>query len=111
MPTYDYRCGGCGEFSALRPLAQWQDPADCPVCGAPAPRIVGRAPAVGALSSAFNRARAANERNAHEPRSTRTGHGMNCGCCGGGKRSAGRTRTTADGSKAFAGARPWMISH
>ena len=22
MPIYDYACGGCGEFSALRPLAQ-----------------------------------------------------------------------------------------
>ena len=42
MPIYDYACGGCGEFSALRPLAQWRDPADCPQCGASSERI-GRA--------------------------------------------------------------------
>ena len=57
MPIYDYACGGCGEFSALRPLAQWRDPADCPQCGASSERIVGGAPAISALSSAVNRAR------------------------------------------------------
>ena len=55
MPIYDYACGGCGEFSALRPLAQWRDPADCPQCGASSERIVGGAPAISALSSAVNR--------------------------------------------------------
>lgn len=110
MPMYDYACGDCGEFAVLRPLAQWRDPASCPQCGALSGRIVAGAPAVSALSSAINRAHAANERSANEPRSTRTGHGMNCGCCGGG-RSRGRTRTSGDGAKSFAGARPWMISH
>ncbi|WZB70944.1 zinc ribbon domain-containing protein [Achromobacter xylosoxidans] len=110
MPIYDYACGGCGEFSALRSLAQWRDPADCPQCGASSERIVGGAPAISALSSAVNRARAANERNANEPRSSRAGHGMNCGCCSGGRKS-GKTRVAADGAKSFAGSRPWMISH
>jgi len=110
MPMYDYACADCGEFSELRPLAQWRDPADCPQCGAQSGRIVGGAPAVSALSSAMNRAHAANERSANEPRSTRAGHGMNCGCCGS-ARSRGRTRTSGDGAKSFAGARPWMISH
>lgn len=110
MPMYDYACEGCGEFAALRPLAQWRDPAACPQCGAMSGRIIGGAPAISALSSAVNRARAVNERSAHEPRSSRAGHGMNCGCCSGG-RAAGKTRTTADGAKSFAGARPWMISH
>ncbi|HAP26283.1 MAG TPA: FmdB family transcriptional regulator, partial [Achromobacter sp.] len=59
---------------------------------------------------AVNRAHAANERSANEPRSSRAGHGMNCGCCGS-ARSRGRTRTSGDGAKSFAGARPWMISH
>ncbi|MVW77309.1 FmdB family zinc ribbon protein [Bordetella sp. 02P26C-1] len=110
MPTYDYACRACGEFSALRPLAQWQAPAACPTCGEASPRILGGAPALGALSSAINRARARNEASANEPRSTRSGHGMNCGCCGGAKRS-GKTRVAADGSKTFANSRPWMISH
>ena len=110
MPTYDYRCERCGEFSALRPLARRDAPAACPGCGAPAPRVLGGAPALGALSSAIHRARTLNERSAHEPRSTRSGHGMSCACCSGGTRP-GKTRVTADGGKAFAGARPWMISH
>lgn len=110
MPMYDYACGDCGEFAALRPLAQWRDPAACPQCGAMCGRIVGGAPAISALSSAVNRARAANERSANEPRSSRSGHGMNCGCCFGG-RASGKTRVAPDGAKSFAGARPWMISH
>ena len=110
MPTYDYSCRSCGEFSALRPLAQWRDPAPCPECGQSSPRVLGGAPALGALSSAVNRARAMNERSASEPRSTRGGHGMDCGCCGGGKRP-GKTRVAADGGKTFADSRPWMISH
>ncbi len=110
MPMYDYACADCGEFAVLRPLAQWRDPAACPQCGVLSGRIVAGAPAVSALSSAMNRAHAANERSANEPRSTRTGHGMNCGCCSSG-RSRGRTRTSGDGAKSFAGARPWMISH
>lgn len=110
MPMYDYACADCGEFAVLRPLAQWRDPAACPQCGVPSGRIVAGAPAVSALSSAMNRAHAANERSANEPRSTRAGHGMNCGCCSGG-RSRVRTRTSGDGAKSFAGARPWMISH
>lgn len=110
MPMYDYGCGACGEFAALRPLAQWQDPAACPQCGELSGRIITGAPAISALSSAVNRARAVNERSAHEPRSSRAGHGMNCGCCSAG-RASGKTRTAADGAKSFAGARPWMISH
>ncbi|SAI29814.1 putative regulatory protein%2C FmdB family [Bordetella ansorpii] len=110
MPTYDYCCNTCGEFSALRPLARRNDPAACPACGAPAARTLGAAPALGVIGGAMRRALSANERSAHEPRSTRGGHGMNCGCCSGAKQS-GRTRTAADGSKAFAGSRPWMISH
>ena len=34
MPMYDYSCADCGDFAALRPLAQWRDPAACPDCGA-----------------------------------------------------------------------------
>lgn len=110
MPTYDYSCERCGDFSALRPLAQRHSPAACPECGRESPRVLGGAPALGALSSAINRARALNERSANEPRSTRGGHGMSCSCCTG-KKKTGKTRTGADGSKAFAGTRPWMISH
>ena len=110
MPIYDYSCGECGEFTALKPLAQWRDNAECPDCGTESARIIGGAPAISALSSAVNKARSLNERSTHEPRSSRSGHGMNCGCCSSAK-SLGKTRRAADGSKSFAGARPWMISH
>lgn len=110
MPIYDYACGNCGEFTALKPLSQRHDAADCPDCGTGSARIIGGAPAISALSSAVNKARSLNERSAHEPRSSRGGHGMNCGCCSSAK-SAGKTRRSADGAKSFAGARPWMISH
>ena len=110
MPLYDYRCPACGDFATMRALAQWRDPAPCPSCGDACARVVAGAPALGALNAAINRAHARNERSASEPRSSRAGHGMNCGCCSTG-RTAGKTRHTADGGKTFAGSRPWMISH
>ena len=34
MPFYEYRCEGCGEsFEVLRPVAQRDEPAECPRCG------------------------------------------------------------------------------
>ena len=107
MPIYDYACGGCGEFSALRPLAQWRDPADCPQCGASSERIGRRAGHLGAVVG--GEPRAANERSANEPRSSRAGHGMNCGCCSGGRKS-GKTRGGGR-RQIFRRPRPWMISH
>ncbi|AZY49559.1 zinc ribbon domain-containing protein [Bordetella avium] len=107
MPLYDYRCEACGDFTALRSLAQWRDPAPCPDCGQSCSRFLSGAPAVSALSSTANRAHAVNERASHEPR--RSGHGMACACCKGGSKTGGRTQ--ADGTKSFLGARPWMISH
>lgn len=110
MPMYDYSCGACGEFSAMRPLAQFRDAAACPACGTLSQKIIAGAPALGALGSAVNRAMAMNEKNANEPRSSRGGHGMNCGCCSG-QKLPGKTQRTADGGKTFANSRPWMISH
>ena len=39
MPTYDYRCDGCGHrFESFRPMT---DPeASCPICGKPAERLI-----------------------------------------------------------------------
>lgn len=33
MPTYEYRCGRCGVFEAVRPSAQRKEPVPCPSCG------------------------------------------------------------------------------
>ena len=42
MPTYDYACAGCGGFDAIRVLAQRDEPALCPDCGAASPRDYAR---------------------------------------------------------------------
>jgi putative FmdB family regulatory protein len=108
MPTYEYACGDCGEFTALRPMAQRHEPQPCPECGAPAPRVLATAPAFAGLPAAARQAHALNERSAHEPKQS-SRHGAGCSCCSGaGKSSAVRS---PDGKKAFPGKRPWMISH
>ena len=108
MPTYEYACPACGEFTALRPMAQRQDPLACPDCGAPAVRVFATAPAYTGLPAAVRQAHATNERSAHEPRQS-SRHGAGCSCCSGsGKSSAVRS---ADGNKSFPAKRPWMISH
>ena len=62
MPTYDYRCDKCGDFSQLRPMASRDEPAVCPGCGGSAPRALVAAPALGGDAS--------------------PSHGGNCACCG-----------------------------
>ena len=114
MPTYDYECRDCGGFDALRSVAQRNEPAACPDCGAASPRVFASAPRLGLLEEGTRRAMDVNERARHEPRSSRDyqrlRHPAGCGCC-----STGRPRkasvTAADGAKSFPGRRPWMISH
>ena len=116
MPTYDYDCPDCGGFDALRSVSQRDEPCNCPDCGAVSPRVFVAAPRLACLSSEKRSAYETNERAAHAPRSSRDGdygrlrHPAGCGCCSSGsKRSA--TVRAPDGSKSFAGKRPWMISH
>ncbi len=116
MPVYEYDCPDCGDFTALRTLAEFREPEPCPICGTPAPRVLLSAPGLPVLSSAVRRKHAINERSAHEPRHSSAaeraagGHGSGCACCRPGAKSA-RVRQTADGAKSFPGQRPWMISH
>jgi putative FmdB family regulatory protein len=109
MPLYDYHCAGCGGFSDLRPMAQSADPADCPSCGAAAPRVLVSSPMLATMDAGQRLAHGRNERSAHEPRhsSERARHPANCGCC------APRAKRKAEpaGLKSFPAARPWMISH
>lgn len=104
MPIYDYVCDECGPFTALRSMADYLEPCDCPDCGASAPRSVLTAPRLALMNSSSRRAMEANERSSHEPRRT-SGHGAGCACCG------GATKRSASGAKAFPSGRPWMISH
>jgi len=109
MPVYDYRCTTCGDFTVLRPMAEYDQPYPCPDCDQFAPRVLLTVPAFAMMDGAVRTAIATNERSAHAPRRAQKGHGTDCSCCTGA--STGRTFRAKDGSKSFPKARPWMISH
>jgi putative FmdB family regulatory protein len=48
MPVYDYDCSDCGVFEVVRRIAERDDPAACPQCGAPAARVTIAARALAA---------------------------------------------------------------
>lgn len=111
MPTYDYACAGCGGFDAIRSIAQRDEPADCPDCGAVSPRVMVAAPRLALMADGTRKAIATNERARHEPKSSGSyaKHPAGCGCCSSARRGA--TVKDAKGNKAFPSKRPWMISH
>jgi putative FmdB family regulatory protein len=112
MPTYDYSCNDCGDFSALRPMSERNDPLACPTCGEIAQRVMSSSPALASMNSLARSAHATNERAAHAPKTSAeyaASHGAGCSCCSG--KASRSTVTARDGSKAFPGKRPWMISH
>lgn len=113
MPTYDYACGDCGGFDALRSLTDRNQPASCPACGGASQRVFATAPRLALMDGGTRNAIATNERARHEPKRSgdyaRLKHPAGCGCCSTGSRKA--TVTGANGAKAFPSKRPWMISH
>jgi putative FmdB family regulatory protein len=112
MPVYEYLCEKCGPFTEIRPMAECDEPHDCPDCSREAPRVILTAPRMSSLSTERRVAHATNERSAHAPRSSAQSghaHGAGCSCCSGtSKRLVKRGK---GGSKSFPTARPWMISH
>ena len=110
MPVYDYACQTHGVFTALRPMSKSAEPCDCPDCGQTAQRVFVSVPNFALMDGGKRTAYATNERAAHAPKSSKTGHGAGCSCCSGAAKPS-RTLVRADGSKAFPSARPWMISH
>lgn len=40
MPLYDYHCSSCGDFREFRPMRESSAPRGCPVCRAPAERLL-----------------------------------------------------------------------
>jgi putative FmdB family regulatory protein len=117
MPTYDYACAQCGGFDAFRSLSERNEPASCPDCGEPAPRVFASAPRLALMDSSSRSAHATNERASHEPKRSgdyaRLRHPAGCGCCstGGAAGKRGATLRAPNGNKAFPSKRPWMISH
>jgi putative FmdB family regulatory protein len=76
MPTYEYLCDGCGPFTAMRPMAEFELPLECPVCDAMAPRVILTAPHCSTTSA---EGRQSQEWSATSPAAT--SHASGCGCC------------------------------
>ena len=115
MPVYEYLCNDCGRFTDMRPMAECDDPQDCPQCESESPRVILTAPAFFCMPSDKRQAIATNERSANAPKTLgeyKASHGAGCGCCSTGKKKPARLVTkTKSGAKGFPTARPWMISH
>jgi len=114
MPVYEYDCTHCGPVERACAIAERNAAVDCPGCGAPLTRLIATPPQLGSTRRVSLAASARNERAQHRPglASQREAHPAGCGCCSGQARGRpSKTRTAADGSKAFPSARPWMISH
>ncbi|KRR05279.1 FmdB family zinc ribbon protein [Bradyrhizobium valentinum] len=115
MPVYEYLCNNCGPFTDIRPMAEFEDPQDCPRCETESPRVILTAPAFFCMPSDKRKAHATNERSANAPKTLgeyKASHGPGCGCCSTGKQKPARLMTkTRSGAKGFPTARPWMISH
>jgi len=112
MPVYEYLCDSCGPFTDMRPMAEYEDPQDCPNCASLSPRVLLTAPQFACMPASERKAHATNERSANAPKTLaeyKDSHGANCGCCSG-KKSRLVTKTRS-GAKGFPTARPWMISH
>ena len=56
MPIYDYLCADCGPFTAMRPMAEFQQPQPCEQCGEAAPRALLTAPALSGMDAGRRRA-------------------------------------------------------
>jgi len=113
MPVYDYLCSDCGPFTVMRPMAECEEPHDCPECSRSAPRAFLTAPHFATMDGARRKAFAVNEQSAHAPRKLSEmsrQHGSGCTCCSG-TSSMRYTRKTKSGAKSFPSKRPWMISH
>jgi putative FmdB family regulatory protein len=112
MAVYDYLCRDCGPFTDTRPMAQCDEPVECPQCRTPSPRAFLNAPRLACMPTGRRLALATNERSSHAPKTLgeyRATHGAGCTCC---RAKPGRTvRQAENGAKSFPSARPWMISH
>ncbi|MDO3381880.1 zinc ribbon domain-containing protein [Gilvimarinus algae] len=122
MPVYDYRCQTHGVFSDLATMSKSAEPAPCPVCAQLSARVIMMSSQLLDMAPANRQAHSRNEQARERPQfSTPESraedkarrehrHGKGCGC---GDKPIRQSHViyTADGSKVFPSARPWMISH
>lgn len=115
MPVYEYLCEDCGDFTAMRPMSEYQAPQPCPDCGMSSPRVMLTAPHFTSMSRERFTAHATNERASNAPLSVgefKAKHGSGCSCCSSGMKSRTKKKSAAaSAAKSFPKARPWMISH
>lgn len=121
MPLYEYECGQCGVFTAIKKISAFDQPAECGTCGEISARVIS-VPNYALLGKAVRIAHERNEQSAHEPRALRR---SGCGCTGNhtcqtGNRKPGNVQglgvTTKSQSTPFQKetkptARPWMLGH
>ena len=110
MPAYDYLCDACGPFTAVRPMAEFQLPHICDVCGESARRAILTAPAFAGMDGVARHASATNERSSHAPTRAKR-HPASCGCCKSGRTADTGRVAEAVTMKGAPAKRPWMISH
>ena len=76
MPVYDYECASCGAFEAVRRIAERDEPAVCPLCGAIGARVTIGAPTVGGAGAS-----SASGSGADDAGSYGMQHRGGCLCC------------------------------
>jgi putative FmdB family regulatory protein len=112
MPMYEYECNDHGTFEVLKSLAQYAEPAECPVCDVVATRVLST-PHLSGLSRPDMIARDRNERSSHEPRRVTSTHDHHHP-----HHKEAKALASAKGNapqqpvyKKYTGARPWVIEH
>ncbi|HYZ32947.1 MAG TPA: zinc ribbon domain-containing protein [Crenalkalicoccus sp.] len=104
MPFYDYSCGLCGDFEAVRPVAEAALPQPCPLCGKPAPRALSSPHIRSSWAGIRYLAESRNEKSAHEPM---TEHRLHAGTDHH-HHDYGHNHAHAPARRSH---RPWMIGH
>ncbi|MET0950802.1 MAG: FmdB family zinc ribbon protein [Pseudomonas sp.] len=115
MPMYEFDCPCCGDFTALKPMAESGLPCACPQCGESSMRVILSAPGLSSVSGNKRRAIETNERSANAPKTVAEyqeskRHPSGCGCCAPSK-TVLPTKANPHALKGKTAGRPWMISH
>ena len=115
MPVYEYLCNDCGPFTDMRPMAECDDPQDCPRCEIKSPRVILTAPAFFCMPS--DKRKAHRHQRAQRPRAEDISRIQGLArprlwLLFNRKEEAGPADDQdQSGAKGFPTARPWMISH
>lgn len=113
MPVYSYTCETCGDFDALRTVAERNRSIACPSCASLSQRIIV-APHLSLMAPSLRRAHSTNERSQHAPRIS-SGHTCSSGCEHATGTAIRKNRLVetrlCKAQSQKAGARPWMLGH